>query len=79
MWEDKGNRQGGRWLFTSQRNYRQQDLDRIWLETVRHYLLLLFSFNVFTIVTINYFGRARDLNGLIVNREKRTHYLLRKK
>ncbi|XP_068675736.1 eukaryotic translation initiation factor 4E-like [Montipora foliosa] len=34
MWEDDGNRKGGRWLFTSQKNFRQQDLDRIWLETL---------------------------------------------
>ena len=35
MWEDKRNRQGGRWLVNTSKNLREQDLDRLWLETVR--------------------------------------------
>ena len=35
MWEDERNRQGGRWLVNTSKNVREQDLDRLWLETVR--------------------------------------------
>lgn len=34
MWEDERNRQGGRWLVNTQKTFRQQELDRLWLETV---------------------------------------------
>jgi len=34
MWEDDRNRQGGRWLVNTQKNFRQQELDRLWVETV---------------------------------------------
>ncbi|KAJ7372448.1 translation initiation factor eIF4E [Desmophyllum pertusum] len=34
MWEDERNRQGGRWLVNTQKNFRQQELDRLWLETL---------------------------------------------
>jgi hypothetical protein len=36
MWEDEKNKQGGRWLVNTKTSQRP-DLDRIWLETVRHY------------------------------------------
>ena len=38
MWEDDRNRQGGRWLVNTQKNFRQQELDRLWVETVRSFL-----------------------------------------
>ena len=38
MWEDERNRQGGRWLVNTQKNFRQQELDRLWVETVRSFL-----------------------------------------
>jgi len=34
MWEDERNKQGGRWLVNTQKNVRQQELDRLWLETL---------------------------------------------
>lgn len=34
MWEDDRNRQGGRWLVNTQKNFRQQELDRLWVETM---------------------------------------------
>lgn len=34
MWEDERNRQGGRWLVNTSKNVREQDLDRLWLETL---------------------------------------------
>lgn len=34
MWEDKKNKEGGRWLINTSKQQRQQDLDRIWLETL---------------------------------------------
>lgn len=33
-WEDLQNREGGRWLLTTDKKKRAQDLDRIWLETL---------------------------------------------
>lgn len=33
-WEDSRNREGGRWLLTTDKKKRAQDLDRIWLETL---------------------------------------------
>lgn len=33
-WEDGANREGGRWLLTTDKKKRAQDLDRIWLETL---------------------------------------------
>ena len=39
MWEDDRNRQGGRWLVNTQKNFRQQELDRLWVETVRSFLI----------------------------------------
>ena len=41
MWEDDRNRQGGRWLVNTQKNFRQQELDRLWVETVRSFLFFL--------------------------------------
>ena len=41
MWEDDRNRQGGRWLVNTQKNFRQQELDRLWVETVRSFFLFL--------------------------------------
>ena len=34
MWEDKKNKEGGRWLVNTDKKIRQSDLDRCWLETV---------------------------------------------
>ncbi|CAH3031069.1 eukaryotic translation initiation factor 4E isoform X2 [Pocillopora verrucosa] len=34
MWEDERNKKGGRWLVNTQKNFRQQELDRLWLETL---------------------------------------------
>jgi len=34
MWEDVQNREGGRWLLTTDKKKRAQDLDRVWLETL---------------------------------------------
>jgi len=34
MWEDDRNRNGGRWLVNINKNHRQQELDRLWLETL---------------------------------------------
>uniref|UniRef100_A0A8D2D014 Eukaryotic translation initiation factor 4E n=1 Tax=Sciurus vulgaris TaxID=55149 RepID=A0A8D2D014_SCIVU len=34
MWEDEKNKQGGRWLITLNKQQRQSDLDRFWLETL---------------------------------------------
>ncbi|EDO49832.1 predicted protein [Nematostella vectensis] len=34
MWEDKRNKDGGRWLINTNKNQRQSDLDRFWLETL---------------------------------------------
>ncbi|XP_078366338.1 eukaryotic translation initiation factor 4E-1A-like isoform X1 [Oculina patagonica] len=34
MWEDERNRKGGRWLVNTQKNFRQQELDRLWTETM---------------------------------------------
>ncbi|PFX24420.1 eukaryotic translation initiation factor 4E-like [Stylophora pistillata] len=34
MWEDERNKQGGRWLINTQKNFRQHELDRLWLETL---------------------------------------------
>lgn len=34
MWEDKANKNGGRWLFQLAKQQRYQDLDRMWLETI---------------------------------------------
>ena len=34
MWEDKKNKEGGRWLINTSKQQRQSELDRIWLETV---------------------------------------------
>lgn len=34
QWEDQRNREGGRWLLTTDKKKRAQDLDRIWLETL---------------------------------------------
>lgn len=34
MWEDERNKQGGRWLVNTQKNFRQQELDRLWRETL---------------------------------------------
>ncbi|XP_072563391.1 eukaryotic translation initiation factor 4eb isoform X4 [Paramormyrops kingsleyae] len=36
MWEDDRNKQGGRWLVTLSKQQRRSDLDRFWLETVKH-------------------------------------------
>ena len=41
MWEDDRNRQGGRWLVNTQKNFRQRELDRLWVETVRSFFLFL--------------------------------------
>ena len=40
MWEDERNRHGGRWLVNTQKNFRQQELDRLWVETVRSLIFL---------------------------------------
>lgn len=48
MWEDARNRQGGRWLVNTQKNFRQHELDRLWLETVRSLLLLLHHISYFS-------------------------------
>ncbi|KAL1131773.1 hypothetical protein AAG570_011386 [Ranatra chinensis] len=32
MWEDKANKEGGRWLINLDRKQRENDLDNIWLE-----------------------------------------------
>uniref|UniRef100_A0A8C2LRT4 Eukaryotic translation initiation factor 4E n=1 Tax=Cricetulus griseus TaxID=10029 RepID=A0A8C2LRT4_CRIGR len=34
IWEDEKNRSGGRWLITLNKQQRQSDLDRFWLETL---------------------------------------------
>lgn len=34
MWEDKGNKNGGRWMLTLSRSMRAE-LDRYWIDTVR--------------------------------------------
>jgi translation initiation factor 4E len=34
MWGDVQNREGGRWLLTTDKKKRAQDLDRVWLETL---------------------------------------------
>jgi len=34
MWEDERNRLGGRWLVNINKNQRQVELDRLWLETL---------------------------------------------
>jgi len=34
MWEDERNRLGGRWLVNLNKNQRQSELDRLWLETL---------------------------------------------
>lgn len=34
MWEDKANKNGGRWMITLNRNQRPE-LDRYWIDTVR--------------------------------------------
>jgi len=34
MWEDEKNRLGGRWLVNINKNQRQTELDRLWLETL---------------------------------------------
>lgn len=34
MWEDEKNRCGGRWLVNINKNQRQTELDRLWLETL---------------------------------------------
>lgn len=36
MWEDEGNKRGGRWMLNINRGQRQ-DLDKYWLDTVRHF------------------------------------------
>ena len=33
MWEDKANKNGGRWMITLNRNQRPE-LDRYWIDTV---------------------------------------------
>ena len=40
MWEDERNRLGGRWLINTVKGSRQQELDRLWLETVSNLVLL---------------------------------------
>lgn len=50
MWEDDKNKNGGRWLINSNRNNRGE-LDRIWLETVKH---LIFCLNTLQLV-LEYF------------------------
>lgn len=40
MWEDERNKRGGRWLITLNKQQRRLDLDRFWLETVRHLTIL---------------------------------------
>ncbi|CAO2614324.1 Eukaryotic translation initiation factor 4E [Lemmus lemmus] len=34
IWEDEKNKRGGRWLITLNKQQRQSDLDRFWLETL---------------------------------------------
>ena len=34
MWEDKSNKDGGRWLLTLEKKHRQHSLDSIWLEVM---------------------------------------------
>lgn len=34
MWEDDANKMGGRWLISIERNKRNSDLDRFWLDAV---------------------------------------------
>lgn len=34
MWEDKKNKNGGRWLFNLEKRDRRELLDHLWLETV---------------------------------------------
>lgn len=34
MWEDEGNRKGGRWVINMDKRRRAHELDRLWLETL---------------------------------------------
>ena len=44
MWEDDKNRLGGRWLINLNKNARNTDLDRIWLEIVSILFVYLFAY-----------------------------------
>ncbi len=42
MWEDKGNKKGGRWLLTLDRRGRDRKegaVDEAWMETVSSYIV----------------------------------------
>ena len=41
MWEDKGNKDGGRWLLTLDKKFRRDGvLDSVWMETVYIYICI---------------------------------------
>ena len=44
MWEDDKNRLGGRWLINLNKNARNTDLDRIWLEIVSILFVYFFTY-----------------------------------
>lgn len=48
MWEDKANKNGGRWMITLNRNQRPE-LDRYWIDTVR---IAISMFNWFVITSM---------------------------
>ena len=37
MWEDDRNKRGGRWMIALDRKERNNQLDKMWLETVSHF------------------------------------------
>lgn len=38
MWEDPGNKNGGRWVINLEKKHRSSELDNYWLEVVSLYL-----------------------------------------
>ena len=48
MWEDKGNKDGGRWLLTlEKRDKKEGMLDAVWMETVSGWVCYSHNLQVF--------------------------------
>ena len=68
MWEDEGNKKGGRWLLTlDKRDKKEGTLDNVWMETVSHGAFL----SIVCFVSIFFLGERENLMHdlpLLVNR-----------
>lgn len=60
MWEDEQNKNGGRWVINLPKNFRHNELDKLWLEVI----LCLIG---------EAFDYSEDICGAVVNIRPRVH------